>query len=121
MSCKDSMSLRLTKKERLRKRSDFQRVFRSSKQVSCRGLKLLYCKNETTWNRCAFVCSKAQGNAVRRNREKRVAREIYRSRKDRLKSGFDLIVILLSGEYGYADRQKQFDTLVRDANLTLQI
>ena len=113
------MSFRLTKKERLSKRSDFQRVFRSSRQVSCRGLKLLYRKNEIQLNRCAFICSKALGNAVRRNTEKRVAREVYRSRKGRLKRGYDLIAILYPGEYGYSDRQKQFDVLFRDANLTL--
>jgi len=114
------MAYTLNRNERLRGRNAFRRVFRSGRQTSCRGLKLLFRENETGITRCAFVCSKALGNAVQRNREKRVARETYRLRKNRIEAGYDLVFILFPGGRGTRDRAEQFDRLLRDASLIKQ-
>jgi ribonuclease P protein component len=114
------MSRKFVKKERLRKRAEFHKVFKSSRRVSCRGLKLLYRNNEFTWNRSAFICAKGQGNAVKRNREKRVAREIYRNIKENLKTGYDLIFVLYPEECSTVMRKQQFEYVIRKARLNLQ-
>jgi ribonuclease P protein component len=57
------------------------------------------------------------GNAVQRNRAKRVVREAYREMKASLKHGFDMVIILYPDEDTYWNRQKQMQKLFRDAGL----
>lgn len=49
--------------------------------------------NETVVNRIGFVVKKEIGNAVQRNRIKRVLREIWRQKGNRLISGCDVIIM----------------------------
>jgi len=107
----------LTRKERLRRRSDLNRVFVSVKKARCRGLKLLYIENNIQWNRIAFSTGKGFKRAVDRNRVKRVCREIYRTVKQQIKRGYDLIFIVYPGKYSFSERSSQVISLLEQAGL----
>ena len=102
------MKRSLTKKERLRSREDISRVFRSSAKVSCIGAKLVYSENRLEWNRIAVTLVRKYGNSVMRNRSKRIIREIYRSLKFSIRSGYDMVIVINPGDYCYNQRLEQF-------------
>jgi ribonuclease P protein component len=107
----------LTKEEILRKRADIKAVFSSGSQVSCPGAKMMYKKNGLDKKRVLFTLRRKFGGSVLRNRTKRISREIYRKMKCDLKPGFDCVIILYPGEYGYYERKTQFSCLFRRADL----
>ena len=82
----------LSKRERIRKRSDFWKIFKSAEKKDAQICKIYYVENERKETRLAVVVSRRIGNAVERNRIKRKIREIYRKKKD-LFSGRDWIII----------------------------
>jgi len=109
----------LTRGERLRSQSDISRVFKSANRVSCSGAKLVYCKNDIEWNRIAVTLVRKYGNSVQRNRSKRIVREIYRSLKNNLKPGFDIVIVLYPGDYNYSIRMSQVKYLLGKAGILL--
>lgn len=111
------MRKNLTKNERLGKRSDLKRIFASKKQFSCKGAKLIYAKNDLTFNRFAVALVRKYGNAVERNRSKRYLREIYRNLKYTVVPGVDIIIVLYPGNFSFSDRKNQFFSLLKRGEL----
>jgi ribonuclease P protein component len=64
-----------------------------------------------------FAPTRRFANAVERNRARRLVREAYRLRKPDMTSSVDMAFVLYPGEYGFAERRKQVDTLLRRAEL----
>ena len=83
----------MLKKEILRKKSDFDAIYRSGKSVPDRYVVLFYRKNDLPYTRTAFLASKKVRNSVQRNRAKRLMRESYRLNEDRFAAGYDIIFI----------------------------
>jgi ribonuclease P protein component, eubacterial len=83
----------MLKKEILRKKSDFDAIYRAGESVPDRYVVLFYRKNDLPYTRTAFLASKKVGNSVQRNRAKRLMRESYRLNEDRFSAGYDLIFI----------------------------
>jgi ribonuclease P protein component len=48
------------------------------------------------YNRICFSLFKGYGNAISRNRAKRLGREAYRLMKNRLSGGYDLVLLVSS-------------------------
>jgi ribonuclease P protein component len=82
------------REERLKGRDEIRAVFNRGKVVSCRGAKLFVLKNGVSGNRLAVTFARKFGNAVQRNRTRRVSREAYRLLRNRLKTGFDLVILV---------------------------
>jgi hypothetical protein len=55
---------------------------------------LFILKNGLPGNRLVVTFARKFGNAVTRNRTRRVSREAYRLLKNRLKTGFDLVMLV---------------------------
>ncbi len=83
----------MLKNDVLRRRDDFNLIYRKGKSVGERYIVLFYRKNGLSYNRTAFLASKKVGNSVKRNRAKRLMKESYRFLKDDTAAGYDLIFI----------------------------
>ena len=83
-----------TKTQRVRRRGEFQQVFKSGYRVGSRYFTLLLALHPGPAPRLGIVASKKLGDAVRRNRAKRLIRELFRHTEPLLvPTGIDLIVI----------------------------
>lgn len=80
-------------KNRLRRDTQFRRVYKRGRSYGNSIMVLYVCKNKLDYNRVGFSVSKKVGNSVERNKVKRRMKEVYRLNTDKLKNGFDLIFI----------------------------
>ena len=66
---------------------EIKQIFREAAAIKDSGFKLLYKKNSTDLSRMAVTTPRNYGNAVERNRTKRIIREVFRRIKEQLKDG----------------------------------
>ena len=78
---------------RLRDSRDFARLRRGGRTVSAGGVLLSVMPNDLAHNRYGFITGKALGNAVVRNRTRRLLREALRQLHPRLKTGLDIVLV----------------------------
>lgn len=83
---------RFRREHRLRRRADFDRVYRRRRSVSDALLVVYGCENGLEHPRLGLSVSRKVGGAVLRNRWKRLLREAFRLKRAELPSGIDLIV-----------------------------
>jgi len=83
----------LPKRGLLQKNKSFQAVYRMGKSYANRQLVLYILPNNSGRRRVGFAAGKRLGNAVKRNRVKRLLREAYRLNQHRLTTSFDIIVV----------------------------
>ena len=77
----------------LKKNHEFQRLYRRGTSAVS-GCLVVYCrKNRLRRNRIGLTASVKLGNAVKRNRARRRMREVYRLNADKLRPGWDLILV----------------------------
>lgn len=81
------------KSQRVRRRGEFKRVFDSNYKVSSRYFTLLFVPGATAVPRLGIVASRKLGDAVRRNRAKRVIREVFRHLNADADAPVDVVVI----------------------------
>lgn len=87
-------SERFTKARRVRRRGEFQRVFDLSVRAKGQYLTVLVAPNEAGTTRLGIVASRKLGDAVRRNRAKRLIRQIFRQTQSLpAQPGLDVVVI----------------------------
>src|SRR5438309_686391 len=81
--------------ERLHKKSDFRRVFQEGRRFSVPGLTVWILRpheeEARQKPRLGLAVPKAYGNAVARNRIKRLIREVFRHNKNKLPRGVDMV------------------------------
>ena len=87
------MSNRFPKSLRLRNTEQFQRVFAARCSVADGTLILFAADNELPHSRLGLTVSKKIGNAVARNRWKRLIREAFRTNQATLPEGLDFVVL----------------------------
>jgi ribonuclease P protein component len=83
----------MLKKNVLRRKSDFSAIYKKGKSVGDRYVVLFYRKNNLPYNRIAYLASKKVGNAVKRNRARRLMKESFRLTNLEIPTGYDLIFI----------------------------
>ncbi|MBT3468396.1 MAG: ribonuclease P protein component [Opitutae bacterium] len=92
--------MRFYKQQRLRRQSDFHKVRERGRTFRCPHFFLQFqpkvtCGNEER-RRIGIITSRRVGNAVKRNRGRRLFREIFRRNQDSLPKCCDLVVVVRS-------------------------
>ena len=77
----------------LRKKSDFDNLYKNGKSVGDRYVVVFYIKNGLDYNRTAFLASKKVGNSVIRNRARRLMKESYKYILKDITIGYDILFI----------------------------
>lgn len=83
----------MNRRHRLTRSAEFQRVRRQGRSWSQTLLVLLALPNDLPYSRFGFVVSKRIGQAVVRNRTRRLMREATRARLAQITSGWDIVLI----------------------------
>ncbi|RUM87636.1 MAG: ribonuclease P protein component [Thermovibrio sp.] len=107
------------KHERLKKDSEFKRVFDHGKSLGGSTVAFYFCPNELEFPRAGFIVSKkVSKKAVERNRAKRLMREVFRLNKHRLEP-VDIVFIARKGIIGksYREVEKDFLSLAKKAGI----
>ncbi len=82
-----------SKHERLLKRKDFVNLNRKGKRYYSQHFIVIARKNEFGITRLGITVTKKTGNAVVRNRIKRLVREFFRLNKASVSQGYDIVII----------------------------
>ena len=81
------------KKERVRKRKNYLSIYQGGIRVHSNNFTVILNPNPSGKKRLGVAVSKKVGNAVKRNRIKRLLREFFRLNKDRLPDSKDMVII----------------------------
>ncbi len=110
-------------RHRLKNYYEFQAVFENGRFFYNEVFKIGFLKNENVESRLGVIVSKQHGNAPKRNRIKRLIREVFRqNRSNILKSGDVLIIPRFTiKEWNLEICEKAFGVLVKKYNDSLGI
>lgn len=92
------------------KRSDFVKLNRTGKRYHATHFVVIAKKNHLDITRVGVTVGRKVGNAVRRNRTKRLLREFFRLNKPRLPRGYDFVFVAKK-DAGYLDYRKTREEL----------
>ncbi|NOU94764.1 ribonuclease P protein component [Paenibacillus sp. LMG 31456] len=113
----------MEKKNRLTKREYFDKVYRGGKSVANHQFVLYsYARHQQAGFRLGISVSKKLGNAVVRNRIRRMVKEIVRLNAQRFPVGYDLILIARKPVVGmaYAEMEKSIFHVLKRANQSVR-
>ena len=79
--------------EKLKRSRDFTTIYNKSRKVYTRYAIVFVSENKNNMQRFGFVASKKTGNAVQRNRIKRIFKEFVKTHKDKFKKNTDYIFV----------------------------
>ena len=91
----------LSHAQRLHDPRDFERVYSVRKVVRTPKLVVFFCPNGLKTARLGVSVGRKHGNAVRRNRIKRVFRAAFRQSRAQLPGGLDYVLVPRQGVQGY--------------------
>lgn len=104
------------KDERVRKRLDYLRIYDQGKRIYSKRFTIIICRNQSGLRRLGTTVSKKTGNAVQRNRIKRLLREFFRLNKSRLPASSDIVIIAKKGilPLTYSDVYRELESRLID-------
>lgn len=74
-------------------------------------------ENGLSWSRVLVVSPRSVGKAVRRNRLRRIGKEIFRTLKHAVHGGYDFVFVVYPGDYSFHARREQFIRVLTEANV----
>lgn len=100
---------------RIKKNTDYQKLFNKGKKAFSPYISLIYLPSQKT--RMGLAVSKKHGNAVRRNRIKRLLRAVFADNVSLLNGGYSVILIpKVRDDYSYADFEKSLKICFKKVN-----
>ncbi len=109
------LNYKFPKELKIRKTSDYEEIFGSSKRLRSKHFDILYVKNKLGYSRAGLVVGKKNvRSAVKRNRIKRVVREVFRNNKS-LFDSFDVVFLAKkdSDTLNYSNVKQEFEEIIR--------
>ena len=101
---------------RLKKQSDFDKLFKKGKREYAKSLMMLYTKSNNL--KIGYSLSKKHGKAVRRNKIKRLLRAATREVFKDLNISYNVVFLpKVQEEYSFNEYVKDMTYLVKKANL----
>jgi len=102
------------KSSRLLRRADFVSRRGRARKVYTRSFTVVCRENQAEGARIGIVTTKKVGNAVRRNKVRRLVREFFRLNRERIKRREDFVVIVRPGTRidSYVDVERELEALV---------
>lgn len=96
--------------ESLKNNLDFQKVYKSGSSYADRYMVMYILENGRDTNRYGISVSKKVGNSIVRHRLKRIVRESVRLNSDKVRSGYDIVMIVRKALVGckYDKAEKSF-------------
>ncbi|MFP4679895.1 MAG: ribonuclease P protein component [Chitinispirillaceae bacterium] len=85
-------TLKFGSNRKIKRKSEISRLFREGQRWICSDFILIYDKNEYEFDRFGVMVSRRLGNAVQRNRIKRIFRELFRQNISRKPPFFDILL-----------------------------
>ena len=101
---------------RLKKQSDFQKIFKKGRRVFSSSLTMLVVPYSTM--RMGISIGKKHGKSVVRNRVKRLLREAFRLTADEMKGKYAIVLIpKVSEKYAFDTFKRQLLWIIKKENL----
>ena len=94
---------------KIKRKKDFEKILRNGKRIYADSLTIVYYKDDAL--RMAVCVGKKFGKSVARNRIKRLLREAFRLRSDRLKKNSYLLIPRIKQEYTLSSFSKDMEKL----------
>ena len=109
----------MNRRFRLRRSADFKRVRRLGKSFAHPLIVLIKLSNEYGRSRFAVAAGRSVGNAVRRNRAKRLLRAALQPQLELIKPGWDVLLIARQplADSTFVDTQLALASLLQRAQL----
>jgi len=105
----------LPKKNRIKKKKDFDRLFKKAKSIKTKNFVLRVLPNALNENRFGFIVSqKVAKKAVVRNKTRRILSQIAEKINKEIKTSTDIVVVALAGS-----GQKDFQEIWSDITTAL--
>lgn len=79
---------------RIKEKSEFEDIIKNGKKYGNSYFAIYYKDRKKDFSRFGITLSKKYGNAVKRNKYKRILREIIRINQKKFKNNYDYIIIM---------------------------
>tara|TARA_E500000178_G_C16713323_1_gene613729 strand:+ start:47 stop:388 length:342 start_codon:yes stop_codon:yes gene_type:complete len=104
-------------RSRIKNQEQFKYVFSVGKKFYTKGFIIYLVSTENSVSSYGFIAGKKVGNAVKRNRSKRLLREIVRLNQSKLIKGYNMVLIAKHLIFNYSFEDLNVDFLTGLAKL----